>query len=631
MGGPVTADGTPAEATPETRDGGVAPGSNDPDRARALLAATNAFLACEDLDAVSREISVAIHEMFGSDKIGVTISDHEGALRLSHAIGFSADEETRIRSALEAGEGSILGVIEGEVLWSDDPANEAFRSRIQVYGARAGFMLPIIGPDGLVGSCSGIYLEPRGFDAAFRSAAQSLAAIASTAIARANAVGELHRQRRRSDTLLELSSLLATTRDRDDVERIVCSLALTASGAPFALVGRRDEVTGGFIIGATDGLRPEQVAGIEQALQASDRPSLRQLLEGALVTRHGEAAVGRGLGIGEAMGAPIVIGERTEGFIAIGAPRGETVRPADWQELLIAFAAVTATALARIAAVSALARQRDVLASEVEERTRSLLTAIAELRLASDAKTDFLANVSHELRTPLTSILGFIEILATGMDGPVNDEQARDLETVRVSSRHLLELIDDLIDIASIESGRIQLQVGPVAVEEVVNDAVETIRPLADAKGVALKVVRAVEGADDQPILVAADRGRLREIVLNLLSNAVKFTPAAGGVVVSLATAPAAGDADADAVAGLLPPRPSVEITVRDTGPGIEQADQERIFEKFVRIASEATPGTGLGLPISRELARLHGGDLTVESSPGVGSSFVVRIPRADP
>jgi signal transduction histidine kinase len=630
----VSADGTPAKATPETRDGGIAPGSDDLDRARALLVATNAFLACEDLDAVSREISVAIHEMFGPDKIGVTISDHEGALRLSHALGFSADEETRIRSALEVGEGSIRRVIEGETLWSDDPRNEAFRARIEVYGGRAGFMLPIIGPDGLVGSCSGIYLEPRGFGAGFQSAAQSLVAIASTAIARADAVGELHRQRRRSDTLLELSSLLAATRDRDDVERIVCSLALRASGAPFALVGRRDEATGGFVIGATDGLRPEQVAGIGQALQTSDRPSLRQLLEGSLVTRHGEAAVGRGLGIGDAMGAPIVIGERTEGFIAIGAPRGETVRPADWQELLTAFAAVTATALARMAAVTALARQRDALASEVEERTRSLLTAIDELRLASDAKTDFLANVSHELRTPLTSILGFIEILATGMDGPVNDEQARDLETVRVSSRHLLELIDDLIDIASIESGRIQLQVGPVAVEEVVNDAVETIRPLADAKGVALKIAQAVEGADDQPILVAADRGRLREIVLNLLSNAVKFTPAAGGVVVSVATAPAAADAeaDADASAGLSPARQRVvEIAVRDTGPGIEPADLERIFEKFVRIASAATPGTGLGLPISRELARLHGGDLTVESSPGLGSAFIIRIPRADP
>ena len=281
--------------------------------------------------------------------------------------------------------------------------------------------------------------------------------------------------------------------------------------------------------------------------------------------------------------------------------------------------------------VAALERQRDILASEVEERTRSLLTAIDELRLASDAKTEFLANVSHELRTPLTSILGFVEILASGMDGPLNDEQARDLETVRVSSHRLLELIDDLIDIASIESGRIQLQVGPVAVEEVLNDAVDTIRPLADAKGVALEIARTVDRGDDRPILVAADRGRLREIVLNLLSNAVKFTPAPGRVVVSLATEPAArpaaGPADADPASA----RPSlVEIAIRDTGPGIEPADQERIFEKFVRIAGAATPGTGLGLPISRELARLHGGDLTVESSPGLGSTFIVRMPRVD-
>jgi signal transduction histidine kinase len=370
------------------------------------------------------------------------------------------------------------------------------------------------------------------------------------------------------------------------------------------------------VIAATDGLTDDQVERIRAAMARVDRPSLRQLLEGSRVDRAGEDAVGTGMGIEHAMGAPLTVGGQTEGFVAIGAPSGEVVRVAEWHELLLAFAALTSTALARADAVAELARQRDLLASEVEERTRSLRTAIDELRLASDAKTEFLANVSHELRTPLTAILGFVELLATGLDGPLNQAQARDFETIRASSRHLLELIDDLIDIASLEAGQVELDVGEVSVADVVRDATETIRPLAGAKGIELRVE---PSAIDTQITVRADRGRLRDILMNLLSNAVKFTEPDGRVRVSVAVDEDIAD-EADQ---------TVAITVRDSGAGIAIADQERIFEKFVRIAGAATPGTGLGLSISRELARLHGGDLVVDSTPGIGSSFTVRIPRA--
>jgi signal transduction histidine kinase len=334
------------------------------------------------------------------------------------------------------------------------------------------------------------------------------------------------------------------------------------------------------------------------------------------------------MGISEAMGAPIVVEGRTIGFLAVGAPADETVRRGDWQELLVAFAAVTASALARAEAVRELARRRDILAFEVDERTRSLRTALDELRVASDAKTDFLANVSHELRTPLTAILGFAEILAGGMDGRLNPEQARDVETIQVSSRHLLELIDELIDIASIEAGRMHLLISPVALADVVREAAETIRPLAGDKGIAV-LVDPPAGPVGEPIRVAADRGRLREIILNLLSNAVKFTASGGTVRLSTAI-----ERSANGAAARRSARPAggflAAIAVRDTGVGIAPPDLERIFEKFVRIAGPDVPGTGLGLPISRELARLHGGDLSVESAPGLGSTFTVRIPLAD-
>ncbi|HEX5824537.1 MAG TPA: HAMP domain-containing sensor histidine kinase, partial [Candidatus Limnocylindrales bacterium] len=213
------------------------------------------------------------------------------------------------------------------------------------------------------------------------------------------------------------------------------------------------------------------------------------------------------------------------------------------------------------------------------------------------------------------AILGFVEILSSGMDGPLNQAQAEDIRTVQASSRHLLELIDDLIDVASIESGQIQLALSPVDVEELIRESVETMRPQAGEKGISLEV-EAVES----DLIAAADHGRFREIVLNLLSNALKFTPSGGRIRVSARTESASGNEPTMA-----------RIDVRDSGIGVAVEDRERIFETFVRTAGPSYQGTGLGLAISRELARLHGGDLTVESTVGVGSTFSVRLPAATP
>jgi signal transduction histidine kinase len=264
-------------------------------------------------------------------------------------------------------------------------------------------------------------------------------------------------------------------------------------------------------------------------------------------------------------------------------------------------------------AVADLARQRDLLAASVEERTLHLTAAVEELQRASDAKTDFLANVSHELRTPLTSILGFVEILATGMDGPLNQAQADDVATIQTSSRHLLTLIDDLIDVATIEAGQVNLSLGVVAIDELVRESVETMRPLAGEKGISLEV-ETIE-AD---LRATADRARLREIVLNLLSNALKFTPSKGRVRVSALTEAATDGRPA-----------TIRIDVRDSGIGVSDADRDKIFEKFAQTAGPNYPGTGLGLAISRQLARLHGGDLVVESTVGIGSTFSVHVPLA--
>jgi signal transduction histidine kinase len=258
--------------------------------------------------------------------------------------------------------------------------------------------------------------------------------------------------------------------------------------------------------------------------------------------------------------------------------------------------------------------ERVSLALAVAERTDQLRDANEELRTASQAKTEFLANVSHELRTPLTAILGFSEVLVTGLDGPLNPRQHEDASTILSSSRRLVELIDDLIDISRIEANRVELRTQPVDVAAVLSTVADEVRPLAGQKGIGLTLEDGPAGLE-----VEADSIRIHSIVLHIVSNAVKFTPTGGTVRICVATEPAsAGHA-----------RPMVRIDVCDTGIGIAAEDQDRIFEKFQRLGGAEHQGTGLGLAIARELANLHGGSLTVESTLGLGSTFSLRIPRA--
>ena len=555
--------------------------------------------------------------------VGRRLADGSG-FRIVGSSGLSPAQTARFVDTDLPGEGSLARVLAGEPAVSRPGSSATHRES----GLGLAVVAPVICDDEIWGFIGLTDPDVDAVEGDLLDLVSGFATIAATAIARADAVSEIDRQRRRSDTLLELSSLLAEAPDGSQIASLVCAFVRRASEAPFAMVARR--IPGGerFRITATDGLSGGQVGRITAALDRVDRPSLRDLLGGTTTSRSGEDAVGAGLGIGQAMAAPIVVDGRTEGFIAIGAPAGRPVRTADWQELLVAFGSLTATAIGRADAVAAVGAQRDLLASQVDARTRSLRTALDELVVASEAKTDFLANVSHELRTPLTAILGFIEVLATGLDGPLNEAQRRDVATIQTSSRHLLELIDDLIDIASIEAGRVSLNRAPMSPIGIVEDALATIRPLADAREIDIALVSPGSGVTG--ILVAVDRGRIREILLNLLSNAVKFTPSGGHVTVEVLARSAAPGCPSDGVEdppGGIGSEPDVVISVADTGPGIDPADHERVFEKFTRIGDPTIPGTGLGLAISRELARLHGGDVTVESRAGSGSRFIVTLP----
>jgi signal transduction histidine kinase/CHASE3 domain sensor protein len=260
----------------------------------------------------------------------------------------------------------------------------------------------------------------------------------------------------------------------------------------------------------------------------------------------------------------------------------------------------TVDLLQTFAAQSVLAIQNARLFGELEEKSR-------ELELASLHKSQFLANMSHELRTPLNSVLGFSEMLADGIYGGLPERALAALAKIQKNGRHLLGLINDVLDLSKIEAGELTLSLSEYSVGQIVHTVVASTETQARAKGIAVSS----SVADGLPIGFGDER-RITQVLLNLVSNAVKFTDD-GSVVIS---ARALDE--------------SFEVTVRDTGPGIAAADQERIFEEFRQVDSSITRnkgGTGLGLAISRRIVEMHGGRIGVVSALGAGATFCVLLP----
>jgi signal transduction histidine kinase len=250
----------------------------------------------------------------------------------------------------------------------------------------------------------------------------------------------------------------------------------------------------------------------------------------------------------------------------------------------------------------------------VNERTAELADVNRQLELrneevehANRMKSEFLARMSHELRTPLNSIIGFSDLLAEESKGPLNDKQKRFINHVSAGARHLLQLINDILDVSKIEAGKIEFNPADFTVSDAIHEVLSVITPLADSKKIG------IDNAVGKELELWGDRVRIKQIFYNLLTNAVKFTPEGGQVRIE-----AFRETD------------FVRFSVSDTGIGIPPDEQRLIFEEFHQAGGTTknpNQGTGLGLTITKRLVELHGGEIWAESSPGQGSRFIFTIP----
>jgi signal transduction histidine kinase len=317
---------------------------------------------------------------------------------------------------------------------------------------------------------------------------------------------------------------------------------------------------------------PVQVADVRQG--GYDVARVRAVFE-----RHGYRSL---------LGVPLLLEHQIVGVLAVWGREPEPFAP-DIVDLL-----------QTLANQSVLAIQNARLFREIADKSR-------ELETASRHKSEFLANMSHELRTPLNAVIGFSEVLAEGMFGEVNDKQAEYLHDILESGRHLLSLINDILDLSKVEAGRMELESSEFHLPTAIETGLLLMRERAGRKGI--EVGRII---DERLGVVHADERKVKQVLLNLLSNAAKFTAEGGRIDVRAAVR--------DGMA---------EISVTDTGVGIAAEDQAAVFEEFRQVgdAAKRVEGTGLGLALARKFVELHGGRIWVTSELGKGSTFTFTIP----
>ncbi len=421
-------------------------------------------------------------------------------------------------------------------------------------------------------------------------------------VAERAARADAERARRAAERLQATTAAFTAALTPDQVSALLAEAACAAVGADAAGVGTVSDDGRVLEYRAMIGYPDEWNRAYDRMPLDADTPLAAAVRAGAPVYLESAAdwaerypalaAVHRAAGFEAAAALPCATDGRVVGGLVLSV-RGARAFAADERALLLAITQQGAAAFARAALYGAAEAAR------------------ASAEAANRAKGEFLAVMSHELRTPLTAIAGYAELIELGIHGPVTDAQRQALERIQRSQRHLLGLINGVLNYAKIDAGAVAYAVEDVPLDEVLATCEALVAPQARAKRLTL----CQDDAGRAPG-ARADREKVQQVVLNLLSNAVKFTEPGGRVTLSCAAGPAG----------------TVAVRVADTGRGIAPDQLERAFQPFVQVDARLTrahEGTGLGLAISRDLARGMGGDLTAESAPGVGSTFTLTLPAA--
>jgi GAF domain-containing protein len=411
----------------------------------------------------------------------------------------------------------------------------------------------------------------------------------------AQSVGELR-------ALGAVSQAVSSTLDLETVLGTIASHAVQLSGTDSGVIYEFDETNEEFNLRASHRMEAEVV----------------EILRAAPI-RLGEGATGRAAmmrapvqvsdisseqDFTRARGRPVLVRLGYRSLLAVPLLREHQIMGAltVWRRQTGEFRPEVVNLLQTFATQSALAIQNARLFREIEEKSR-------EIEAANRHKSEFLANMSHELRTPLNAIIGFSEVLQERMFGELNEKQAEYTDDILTSGRHLLSLINEILDLSKVEAGRMELEVATFDLPLAIDNARTFVRERAVKHGINLDVT-----VDEQLGDFTGDERKIKQILLNLLSNAVKFTPEGGRIGIK------ARQADG-----------SVEISVSDTGIGIAPEDQPKIFEEFRQVGSDYAhkkEGTGLGLTLAKKFVELHGGKIWVESEIGKGSTFSFTLPE---
>ena len=412
---------------------------------------------------------------------------------------------------------------------------------------------------------------------------------------------ELARSVRELRALGEVGQAVSSTLDLETVLATIVAHAVQLSGTDCGVIYEYDEATQEFHLRASHRMEEEVVGALRAA-----PIRLGEGVTGQAVTTRAPVQVPDILDQREYTGTrvrPMLTRLGYRSLLSIPLFREQQIMGGltVWRKQVGNFEPEIVNLLQTFATQSALAIQNARLFREIEDKSR-------EIETANRHKSAFLANMSHELRTPLTAIIGFSEVLSEKMFGELNDKQDEYMDDIDSSGRHLLSLINDILDLSKVEAGRMELDLTKFDVPTAIDNALILIRERATRHGITLR-----HTVDEQLGEILGDERKFKQILLNLLSNAVKFTAEGGHIDVDAALT-----------------REAVEISVSDTGSGIAPENQETIFEEFRQVGtdnSKKREGTGLGLTLTRKFVELHGGKIWVESAVGKGSTFTFTLP----